>query len=229
MVIALTTMSTFWISSASTRSRRCQQPELHLVRIADHVPGDLTGDVDVEALQFPGHRIAETEQVGALVDADDQPAAAPDLVHGRADCGGRAQTRGGIAAPDVRARTRRHDGGAAGHRQRGQRSGHVGQRLHRRTARRQGRCEREQCGEDAHQWYSLSRGAIPAATASADSTPIAAAPAGSRFNAVYACAIPSRCRSRSRVMSSRNAVSNRVNCTVESCGSSSRAIATAPG
>ena len=36
--------------------RRCQQPELHFAGIADHVPGDLTGDVDVEALQFPGHR-----------------------------------------------------------------------------------------------------------------------------------------------------------------------------
>ena len=45
-------------------------------------------------------------------------------------------------------------------------------------------CEREHCGDGAHQWYSLSRGAIPAATASAASTPMAAAPAGSRFSAV---------------------------------------------
>ena len=36
----------------------------------------------------------------------------------------------------------------------------------------------------AHQWYSLSRGVIPAATASAANTPMAAAPAGSMFSAV---------------------------------------------
>ena len=69
------------------RSDRCHQPEVHFFRVADEVSRDLPGDVHVEALQFRGFGIAKTEQVGALVQPDDQPAAVSDRLHGRARFG----------------------------------------------------------------------------------------------------------------------------------------------
>ena len=74
--------------------------------IADQVPGYFAGDVDVEALQLAGDGIAKAEQIGALVDTDDQPAALPDRFLGRAGFGGRAQTRRGIATLDGRTERR---------------------------------------------------------------------------------------------------------------------------
>src|SRR6478735_9475093 len=162
--------------------RRGQQPELHFAGITDQVPGYLPCDVDVEALQLAGHGIAKAEQIGALVETNYQPAALPDRRLGRAGLGGRAQARPGIAAVHGRTGRRGHLRGAAWHRQRGKRRGHLHEWLHTGTPRDQGCREHDQCG--AHQWYSLSRGVTPAATASAPNTPMAAAPAGSMFSAV---------------------------------------------
>ena len=98
--------------------------------------------------------------------------------------GGRAQTRCGIAAFDRRAGHGRRHLGPAGHRQRGERRGNLGQRLHLGAAGDQHRRQYQDRCDGTHQWYSLSRGAIPAATASAASTLMAAAPNGRRFSAV---------------------------------------------
>ena len=144
IVVAFATMSTVSSCTALMRSGSDSRRNSTLSGSPSEVPGDLAGDVDVEALQFAGHGIAKAEQIGALVHTDDQPAAAPYRLHGGADRGGRAQTGCGIAAFDGRAGRVRHHGGAAGHRQRGKRSGHLGQRLHRGTAGKQDDCKREQ-------------------------------------------------------------------------------------
>ena len=185
IVIAFATMSTVSFCTALMRSGCRQQAELHLVGIADQVAGYLAGDVDVEALQFAGHRIAKAEQIGALVHTDDQPAAALDRLHGGADSRWTGadwlwhrsfrrprRTRDGTTAAPLGSGSvvREADTSASGCT--------VEQPASRIDCKRENRCDR------AHQWYSLSRGAIPAATASAASTPMAAAPAGSTFSAV---------------------------------------------
>lgn len=48
--------------------------ELHFVPVAEQLARDLPGDVDVETFEPARRRVAKPEQVGVLVDADDQRA-----------------------------------------------------------------------------------------------------------------------------------------------------------
>src|SRR5699024_3040633 len=53
-------------------------PELHLVRVVEDVAGDLAREVHIETGQLAGGGVAEAEQVGALVQSHDEPAAVAD-------------------------------------------------------------------------------------------------------------------------------------------------------
>jgi hypothetical protein len=130
---------------------RCQQMELHLGGIAEEVAGDLARDVHVEALQFAGEGVTEAEQVRALIDADYQPTAPPNLLDRLTRRGGRAQTSRGITTFDGCTNNFGRDGRAAGHRQCSERGRHLSQRLHSGTPGEQGRGEGEDCCGGAHQ------------------------------------------------------------------------------
>ena len=58
-------------------------PQLDAVGVAEDAAGDLAGDVDVEALQLPGGRVPEAEQIRVLVDTDDEPTTLGDRRHRR--------------------------------------------------------------------------------------------------------------------------------------------------
>ena len=103
MVIALTTMSTFSFCSARMRSADVSSRYSTLSGVADQVPGDLADDIHVEPLQLPGRGIPKTQQVGVLIQADDQPAPPLYRLHSRAGFGGRLQARRGVATLDGRA------------------------------------------------------------------------------------------------------------------------------
>ncbi len=81
---------------------RRQDAVLDLRRGAEDVAGHLAGDVDVESGDLAGDRVAEAEQVAADVEADDQPAAGPDVgdgVVGLGAVGERPQARGAGRSP----------------------------------------------------------------------------------------------------------------------------------
>src|ERR1700682_2181107 len=63
---------------------RIYNPELDAVWVAEDVAGDLSGEVDIEALRLARSRISRAEEIRVLVDTDDKPAALEDRRHSRA-------------------------------------------------------------------------------------------------------------------------------------------------
>ena len=97
MLRTTTSTSSFWSSGQPVGGR--DHAELVAVGAAEDRGGELPHEVDVEALDLAGERVARPEQVGVGGDAGDESPALADLRHRRA---GRQVARPGQGARRVR-------------------------------------------------------------------------------------------------------------------------------